>query len=287
MTPNDPFKIPGPALISFSGGRTSAYMLWRILRAHNGKLPDDVLVTFANTGKEMPQTLYFVNECSERWGVPIVWLEWEDNGHWEKDWRVVSYLEADQLGTPFKNLIDKKQELPGPRARFCTMMLKVNVIHGYARTRLGWREFDMVLGLRADEPRRVSNMKNNRQIYDVVMPLATAGITKRDVQVFWDRQNFDLRLPNVGGRTAFGNCDLCFLKTAANIRTIIEADPTRAKWWIDRETEAAVVADKAHKARFRSDRPSYAAMLDAVQRQQNFDFGDRDEIIDCFCGDGA
>lgn len=40
-------------------------------------------------------------------------------------------------------------------------------------------------------------------------------------------------------------------------------------------------------ARFRIDRPNYAAMLDAVQRQEVFDFGDRDELIDCFCGDAA
>ena len=47
----DPFKINGPALISFSGGRTSAYLLYRIVEAYQGDLPDDIFVTFANTGK--------------------------------------------------------------------------------------------------------------------------------------------------------------------------------------------------------------------------------------------
>ena len=49
-------KLPdGNVLISFSGGRTSGYMLHRILKA-NGDLPDRVKVLFANTGREMPDT---------------------------------------------------------------------------------------------------------------------------------------------------------------------------------------------------------------------------------------
>ena len=46
---NDPFKIIEPTVISFSGGRTSGYMLWRILQSNNG-LPDDAIVCFDNSG---------------------------------------------------------------------------------------------------------------------------------------------------------------------------------------------------------------------------------------------
>ena len=70
----NPYKIDGPALISFSGGRTSAYMLYHILQAHGGSLPDDIYVTFANTGKEMPETLDFVHDCGVHWDVKIHWL---------------------------------------------------------------------------------------------------------------------------------------------------------------------------------------------------------------------
>ena len=61
------FRIPGRALVSFSGGRTSAYMLWRILHAHGGALPPDFVVAFANTGREREETLRFVHECGARW----------------------------------------------------------------------------------------------------------------------------------------------------------------------------------------------------------------------------
>ena len=65
-----------PTIISFSGGRTSAYMLFKTLEAHDGKLPDYVKVCFASTGKEMLQTLQFVDDCSKNWNVDIVWLEY-------------------------------------------------------------------------------------------------------------------------------------------------------------------------------------------------------------------
>ena len=52
----NPYKILEPTVISFSGGRTSAYMLWKILEANNG-LPDEAIVCFANTGKEEEATL--------------------------------------------------------------------------------------------------------------------------------------------------------------------------------------------------------------------------------------
>ena len=65
----DPFKIDGQTCISFSGGRTSAYMLWRVLRSNGGTLPTECVVCFANTGKEDGATLRFVRGCGERWGV--------------------------------------------------------------------------------------------------------------------------------------------------------------------------------------------------------------------------
>ena len=37
------YKIPTPAVISFSGGRTSAFMLKQIVNAYGGKLPEEIL----------------------------------------------------------------------------------------------------------------------------------------------------------------------------------------------------------------------------------------------------
>ena len=78
MQPN-PYLIEGPALISFSGGRTSGYMLHEIIRAHSGKLPANVIPCFANTGKERHETLRFVHDCDDYFGNRVRWVEWRDN----------------------------------------------------------------------------------------------------------------------------------------------------------------------------------------------------------------
>ena len=270
----NPFQINEPTCISFSGGRTSAYTLWRVLEAHGGKLPDDAIVCFANTGKEDEATLKFVHDCETNWNVPIVWLEYQDADAVPDRWKVVTFDTAARRGEPFSALIGRKKAVPNAVQRWCTQELKIRPMDKYA-LRLGWDDYDVVLGLRADEPYRVAKMRGTNR----VMPLARAGISKRDVQAFWRRQNFDLGLPSVNGTTPGGNCNLCFLKGLATTMGLVRANPEIADWWIEQERRVG--------ATFHKDRPSYAAILDAVQRQQNFDFGDRDRIIDCFCGDGA
>ena len=60
----------------------------------------------------MPQTLDFVQEVSERWHVPIVWMEYdldEENAH---TFKVVNHNSASRNGEPFDKLIDKYGRLP-------------------------------------------------------------------------------------------------------------------------------------------------------------------------------
>ena len=76
-TIRNPYRVPRPAVISFSGGRTSAYMLKKIVDAYGGRLPDSVSVIFANTGLERPETLDFVDTCAAAWSVTVHWVEYD------------------------------------------------------------------------------------------------------------------------------------------------------------------------------------------------------------------
>ncbi|MBY0456830.1 MAG: phosphoadenosine phosphosulfate reductase family protein, partial [Gemmataceae bacterium] len=280
--PACPFRIAGPALISFSGGRTSGYLLKRILDAHGGRLPADVIACFANTGKEMPQTLDFVRDCGAWWGVPVVWLEFDPGGGSMRRFRVVTHATASRRGEPFAALIGKKNYLPNPVTRFCTSELKIRPMRDYARS-LGWEHWTNVLGLRHDEPRRVARSRQNRDRWDNATPLFDARVTKAEVGAFWAAQPFDLGLPSVGGSTPAGNCDLCFLKAAGTLSGLIRQDPGRADWWI--AAEEGVRASRPLGARFRKDRPGYRAMRDAVLAQAELGFGEADALTECFCHD--
>jgi 3'-phosphoadenosine 5'-phosphosulfate sulfotransferase (PAPS reductase)/FAD synthetase len=279
---NDPFKIDGPTCISFSGGRTSAYMLWRVLQS-NGGLPSEAIVCFANTGKEDEATLRFVDRCSKEWNVPIVWLEYQIAEETKDRFRVVSFDTASRDGEPFEALIRARNYLPNPVSRFCTVELKVRTIHRYLKS-VGWMEWDSMLGIRADEQRRLAKIGN--QDYgkheEKVAPLGRVGITKEMVGEFWRNQPFDLELPNMNGVTMHGNCDLCYLKGGAQILSLIQEKPERAVWWA--RMEALALASAPDGAKFRKDRPSYAEMARFAQQQTDM-FDRNEEAIACFCGD--
>lgn len=287
-----PYKISRTTVVSFSGGRTSAYMLRQVL--DNNEDLSDLVVTFANTGKEHPATLEFVRECAQRWAVPIVWLEFRDD---DAGFSVVDYDTASRQGEPFEELIRKRKYLPNPVTRFCTVDLKIRITHKYLRS-LGLSTedspVDMMTGIRADEPRRVVKIRHRKSTSEskwatMVMPLADAGVGVQDVTDFWAGQPFDLVLPTINGRTLEGNCDLCFLKGAKQVYSIIASDrgqPVRkGDWWAKQEREVVSTGEfTGDGASFRFDRPSYQQMLDYSDTQFDM-FSDHDEAIACFCGD--
>lgn len=270
----NPYRIAGPALISFSGGRTSAYMLHEIQRAYDGNLPDDVHVTFANTGKEREETLRFVHDCASHWGVRVRWLERDASGGFVE----VGYNSASRKGEPFADLIAKKKYLPNAVTRFCTVELKIRVMRDFARS-VGFERWNNIIGLRYDEGLRVmkalARNDEGRERFQAVMPLSKAHVTKRDVMAFWQAQPFDLGLQSYEG-----NCDLCFLKSRAKLANIMRENPGVADWWIGQET--AVRASKPSGARFVTEY-SYTDLLDHTERSPLL-FDDLSDEHDVECG---
>lgn len=294
----NPYQIKEQGGISFSGGRTSAYMLYRILDSFNGQLPDNLVVTFANTGREMPETLDFVHACSQNWGVDIVWLELGEyyrDGEYKKGSKkgkpiyraktnVVTYETASRNGEPFARLIDKRQYLPNPVSRFCTAELKVRRIRKYLNE-LGYgKNWLQAIGIRADEPRRANKLHGViDEGHEMYLPLYLDGITKEDIYKFWKAQPFDLQLPNFNGTTDWGNCDLCYLKGSKKKLAIVRERPDLADWWIEQELKFKTTAGTA--GLFRGDQPDYATMKHIALNQPSLFDDQIDETIPCYCGE--
>jgi 3'-phosphoadenosine 5'-phosphosulfate sulfotransferase (PAPS reductase)/FAD synthetase len=293
MDKNSLYYIDEPTCISFSGGRTSAFMLHKVLEAHDGELPEFAKVIFANTGKEMPETLDFVNDCSKHWGVDIVWLEryarkteeGEKNKYAYKN-EIVNYETASRNGEPFAQLIKTIGYAPNPVARYCTKMLKLDAISDYIVNECGFEKpYVSFVGIRGDEQRRAVKLNGTIESgQERYLPLWLDNISAKDVGDFWKENNFDLNLPNNNGVTDWGNCDLCFLKGTGKKQSIIRERPELADWWIKQEESLSSKVGKG--AFFRKDSPSYRAMQTiALEQSTIFDEIFTDESISCFCGD--
>lgn len=301
----------GMIVVNFSGGRSSAYMLRRLMQEHGGMLPDGWLVLFANTGKEREETLVFVHDIEQKWGVPIIWLEYRyyperkgrAKGHEKNSYAVVDFETASRNGEPFEQLIRGHRFLPNQRYRFCTQELKVDTFsrylvaeHGQKAGRAEVKPKDgnpgkprtpnswiSLLGIRHDEPHRWSKRRGDP---DIDMPLFDWKVTKAEVQRFWKGQNFDLGIPSWQG-----NCDACFLKGKTTLVETFRQEPSVADWWLGMEHLSLEWRSDRNIMDPRlgcfSMRQTVQELVEESQRPELIPVTNLDDepAIDCFCGD--
>ncbi|MFT4168513.1 MAG: phosphoadenosine phosphosulfate reductase family protein [Dysgonomonas sp.] len=213
-------------LVSFSGGHTSAFMTkWCIDNLSNQY---EIVVVFANTGKEREETLQFVNECDKRFNFNTVWVEAVVNPEKRKatTFKVVSFKSASRNGEPFESVI-KKYGIPNVKFLHCTRELKERPIHKYIRS-LGWINYYTAIGIRVDEIDRVNrNYKKQRFIYPLINMIST---NKADINYFWNNQEFRLNL-----KSFEGNCDLCYKKSDRKLLTLLSENEDIYRWWYNME----------------------------------------------------
>lgn len=217
----------------------------------------EYLVTFQNTGKELPQTLDFIHECDQRWGLNILWLEYRKPASFE----VVTYETASRNGQPFDQLLQQRPaSIPNQQFRFCTLELKINTLKRYLKS-IGITEYTSFNGIRYDEPRRWSKVND----HDVALPLVKWKTTKEDVLNWWKQQDFDLMV-----KEPYGNCDCCFLKGKGKLAVIAKEKPELFDWWISKESE--------HQWKKEI---TYQQIKDKAQAQ--IGLWDGDPSFECFC----
>lgn len=256
-------------------------MMFQIMWAHGGVLPDDVHVTFANTGLERDETLRFVHECATRWGVRVRWLEWKDRESAKTPpadrFDEVGFNSASRRGEPFRALIRRKRYLPNAVSRFCTAELKINTMKQFMLSQ-GYTAWTNVVGLRADEMRRIAKQQvrndEGRERWRSAWPMLRAQITKRIIWQFWLGTNTDPREPtdplpqgfDLGLWPYEGNCEHCFLKGRDVLMFQERERPGSLDPWIEIEDLGSELASKSSGAQFVTEY-SYADLKRDVERQ--------------------
>lgn len=264
-------------VVSFSGGRTSAYLLYNLL-LHIPR--ENLIVNFANTGREDPRTLDFVRDVQKDLSIPINWLEFQyhptektRNGKPAPYHRVVSYETASRNGEPLKEYIEHTKYIPNQQHRICTVTTKIEVQNSFCKS-LGLTNDNMIryIGIRYDEPKRWSkNVNQFNEFGDAIAyPLVDWGTTKKDVLEFWAKASFDLQL-----NEPFGNCDLCFLKSTKKRIAVLKERPEIAKWWSELEEKVGMNWDREYSVKQLYKIATGEAMLDESKEQKN--------DISCLC----
>ena len=204
--------------ISFSGGKTSAFMADHCL---NGREEDwdDVVVVFANTGQEHEKTLEYVNACDKQYGLNVVWLEAvvdPESGQGTKH-RVVTFETASRKGEPFEG-VATKFGLPNQTFQVCNREMKLRPMTSYLRS-LGWKRGDhqIAVGIRYDELDRMSPASMADGVF---YPLIDAKVTKEQVLSWEASQPVRLGIPE-----HYGNCVWCWKKSFRKLATVAREMP--------------------------------------------------------------
>jgi 3'-phosphoadenosine 5'-phosphosulfate sulfotransferase (PAPS reductase)/FAD synthetase len=210
-------------ICTFSGGRTSAFMA-QFLQSYCKYDDYDKLFIYANTGKELPETLDFINLCDKKWNLNILWVEAKINKEKGRgtDFKIVNYDTASRNGEPFAEMLTA-YPMPHNTASNCTRELKEVPIRKYAKS-LGYKKIYKAMGIRFDERHRISNTAEKQNI---IYPLINdIKVDSKFIRYWWDSQDFDLQLKDYQG-----NCDLCFKKSQRKRLTLIKENPSIAEWW--------------------------------------------------------
>lgn len=214
-------------LVSFSGGRTSAYMC-HLLKKMN--VPNLEFI-FMDTGAEHPKTYEFIKKCDKHFNLNLKVLRPIVNPEMGKGMEY-QQVTTDEMGwdlSTMKALVMKYGSFDYLNAH-CTTMLKTRTaqkfIKSYDEDVTQW------VGIRADEQRRLKDKKGFKYLADV------SDMEKQDIIEFWQAMPFDLEIEQ-----HLGNCVFCVKKNPNYIGLIYRDEPELFKQWVDMLGHARVRND--------------------------------------------
>ncbi len=194
-----------PHVIKFSGGCSSAMLLFTLLEADLLDAERGDVIIFNNTSAEHPKTYEFVAKCKEyvenRYEIPFFWIEfqtYEDarNGEWTRlpTYRMVNPYHHSETaldgyhsrGEVFEELLSWNGYVPTQFQRTCTANLKLETTRAFLRDWLACKSETEHLGHYSD---------SSRIDYDDYFERHQRNHGKVPRNIFFEKKEFLLKRP--------------------------------------------------------------------------------------------
>lgn len=212
--------------VSFSGGRTSAYLVHCMEQRRLAG--EDVRYLFMDTGAEHPETYKFIRNVVKHWKIDLICLRVVVNpvlGQ-ANSYRQISIDEIGPDLQPWRDVCSK-YGTPYVHGAFCTRTMKLEPFERYCKDQ--FEDFETWLGIRADEPLRLKPREDIHYLAEV------CDFDKQDVIDWWKKQPFDLVIPE-----HLGNCVFCVKKGINKIALAARDEPQMAADFIEVITSDSV-----------------------------------------------
>lgn len=211
-------------IVSFSGGRSSAFLVHELNRINNNmSTPEKIEYILMDTGAEHPKTYEFIKNVVKHFGIKLTCLRVMVNPGLglANSYREISLDELKQDLQPFRDVC-YKYGTPYVHGAFCTRTMKLEPFTRYCNDKYGKGNYQTWLGIRADEPKRLKPKDGYRYLADI------SDFDKQDVIKWWKQQPFDLEIPE-----HLGNCVFCIKKGINKIALASRDEPQMAADFIE------------------------------------------------------
>ena len=186
-------------VVSFSGGRTSAYLVYLMeqKRKNEGL---DVEYVFMDTGAEHPKTYQFVRDVAEKFNINLRCIKAEisqTKGVGPK----YKKISINDIGWDLDGFakISKNHGAPyNPGGMHCTQHLKTEPYRKFCNDTFGKGKYITWCGIRADEQKRLRPKKGYKYLAEI------SDFTKGHILNWWSNQSFNLEIDEWEG-----NCIFC------------------------------------------------------------------------------
>lgn len=160
-------------IVNFSGGKDSTAMLLMMIEK---SMPIDEII-FCDTGKEFPAMYEHIDKVEKYIGMPITRLQPK---------KTFNYYLFEHVKTRGKNKGATGYGWTRSWVRWCTRLLKVEVIEKHIKKKYGNEKINHYIGIAYDEPKR-----HERKTEDKIHPLYDWQITEADALQYCYDKGFD------------------------------------------------------------------------------------------------